>query len=66
MNHSRFEKTRIIATRALQIAQGAPVLVTPPKGAKPIDIAKLEWEANLIPISIKEKKSKKSEEKSSS
>jgi len=52
--YSRYEKTRIISARTLQIAQGSPVLVEIPKGViKPIEIAKLEWEAGVIPIDIK-------------
>ena len=52
--HSRYEKTRIIATRALQISQGSPILVKVPRGVtKPVEIAELEWEAGLIPIRIK-------------
>jgi DNA-directed RNA polymerase subunit K/omega len=51
---TRYEKTRILSARALQISQGSPVLVKLPKGmTKPLDIARLEWEANLIPIDIK-------------
>ncbi len=51
---SRYEKTRILSARALQISQGSPVLVKVPKGmSKPLDIARLEWDANLIPIDIK-------------
>ncbi len=53
---SRYEKTRIISARTLQISQGSPVLVKVPKGmTKPIEIAKLEWEAGVIPIDIKPK-----------
>lgn len=53
---SRYEKTRILSARALQISQGSPVLVKVPKGmTKPLDIAKIEWEANMIPIDIKPK-----------
>lgn len=53
---TRFEKTRIISARALQISQGSPVLVSVPKNfTEPIEIAKLEWEAGVIPIDIKEK-----------
>ena len=53
---SRSAKTRIISARALQIAQGSPVLVDVPRGEfKPIEIAKLEWDAGLIPIDIKGK-----------
>ena len=52
---TRFEKTRIISARALQISQGSPVLITAPKNVtEPIEIAKLEWEAGVIPIDIKE------------
>lgn len=51
---SRYEKTRILSARALQISQGSPVLVKVPKGVtKPLDIARVEWDANMIPIDIK-------------
>ncbi|MBI4173762.1 MAG: DNA-directed RNA polymerase subunit K [Candidatus Aenigmarchaeota archaeon] len=53
--YTRYEKTRIISARALQIAQGSPIWVKLPKGVTdPIDIAKLEWDANAIPIDVKE------------
>jgi len=49
--YSKFEKTRIIAARALQISQGSPVFVAVPKNVKrPLDIATLEWNAGVIPI----------------
>lgn len=52
--HTKFEKTRIIASRALQIAQGSPIFVKIPKGTNdPIKIAELEWAENAIPIRIK-------------
>jgi DNA-directed RNA polymerase subunit K len=52
--YTRYEKTRIISARALQIAHGGPVLTKVPKGViDPIEIAKLEWEAGVIPIDIK-------------
>ncbi len=58
--YTRYEKTRIISARALQIAQGSPVLVSVPKGLiEPSKIAELEWEAGVIPIDIKPKKSRK-------
>jgi len=61
---TRYEKTRIISARALQIAQGSPVLINVPKGVtKPIDIAKLEWEAGVIPIDIKHKAETEQESK---
>ena len=49
--YTHFEKVRILAARALQISQGAPVLVKIPKGlTEPLTIAKLEWESGIIPI----------------
>jgi len=70
---TRYEKTRIISARALQISQGSPSMITIPKNVtEPIDIASLEWEDGLIPIDIKvrvkeeakvEKKEEKNEEK---
>jgi len=62
--YSKFEKTRIISARALQIAQGSPVFVDIPKGEfKPIDIAILEWDRGLIPIDIKREEQPKKSEK---
>lgn len=58
-SYTKYEKTRIIAARVLQIAQGAPVLVKVPKGLiDSVEIAKLEWEAEKIPIDIKRKEEK--------
>jgi len=52
--YTRYEKTRIISARALQIAQGAPPLIdVPKKTIEPLEIAKLEWEKGLIPIDVK-------------
>ncbi len=51
--YSHYEKVRILSSRALQISQGAPVLVKIPKGlTEPLIIAKLEWEAGVIPMEI--------------
>ncbi len=62
--YTRYEKTRIISARALQISQGSPVLVDVPRGSlKPIDIAKLEWDAGMIPLDVKEEAAKKTENK---
>lgn len=53
---SRFEVTRIISARALQIAQGSPTFVEPPRGViDPLEIAKLEWEKGLIPIEARKR-----------
>jgi len=49
-----FEVARIIGARALQIAMGAPVLLKEEVvGLSPLEIAKLEFKKNAIPISIK-------------
>jgi DNA-directed RNA polymerase subunit K len=49
--YTYYERVRIISARALQISQGAPVLVKIPRGMiSPLDIAKLEWESEVIPI----------------
>ncbi|MBM3303575.1 MAG: DNA-directed RNA polymerase subunit K [Candidatus Aenigmarchaeota archaeon] len=59
-SYSRYEKTRILSARALQIAQGSPVLVDVPRGViDPFEVARLEWDAGMIPIDIKERKPKK-------
>ena len=55
--YTRYEKTRIISARALQIARGSPILTKIPKGlVDPIRIAEIEWDAGVIPIDIKERK----------
>ena len=56
---TRFEKARILGSRALQISVGAPFLIklTDEDLQKlkydPIKIAKLEWEKGLIQITVK-------------
>lgn len=53
-DYTRYEKARIISARALQIAQGAPVLIKIPKDlTDPKEIAKMEWGSGVIPIEIK-------------
>ncbi|RLI30504.1 DNA-directed RNA polymerase subunit K [Candidatus Bathyarchaeota archaeon] len=53
---TRFEKARVIGARALQISLGAPVLIEVPEGVtKPIDIARLELERKVLPITIRRK-----------
>ena len=50
---TRFEKARIIGARALQITMGAPVLTKIPKDMyDPITIAYLEFEKDVIPITV--------------
>jgi DNA-directed RNA polymerase subunit K len=53
MKYTRFEKARIIGSRALQISYGAPVLVDYPGDIlDPIDIAMLEFEKDMVPITV--------------
>jgi len=53
MMYTRFEKARIIGARALQISYGAPVLTDYPEDMlDPIDIAMLEYERGLVPITV--------------
>jgi len=59
MSYSRYEKARMIGSRALQIAMGAPFLVTLSEEElvkmrySPIEIAKLEFDAGVIPITVR-------------
>ncbi len=51
--YTKFEKARIIGARALQLAYGAPPLVKVPADmVNPIDLAELEFEKKVIPITI--------------
>lgn len=49
---TRFEKARLISTRALQISLGAPAFVKVPKGLSIIEIAKLEFSQQALPLAI--------------
>lgn len=49
---TRYERARIIGARALQISLGAPVLMDVDRG-EPIDIALMELEKGVIPITVK-------------
>ncbi|NPA86804.1 MAG: DNA-directed RNA polymerase subunit K [Candidatus Diapherotrites archaeon] len=50
---SRFERTRIISARALQLAYGAPPLIDVPKGiVDPYDVARMEFERGVIPFVV--------------
>jgi len=55
---TKYEKARIIGSRALQIAMGAPFLVDLSKKDleeikfNPVEIAKKEFEEGVIPITV--------------
>lgn len=52
--YTKFEKARIIGARALQVSMGAPVIIdVPPTIMDPVDIAMLEFDNDVIPITIK-------------
>jgi DNA-directed RNA polymerase subunit K/omega len=59
MKFTKYEKARIIGARALQISMGAPLLLKISKAKmgeinyNPIKIAKLEFEKDAIPITIR-------------
>lgn len=59
MKYTKFEKARIIGSRALQISMGAPFMIKLSQEDleqlrySPIEIAKLEFEKGVIPITVK-------------
>jgi DNA-directed RNA polymerase subunit K len=59
MDFTKYEQARIIGARALQISQGAPFMIKlddedlKKMSYNPIEIAKLEFDKGLIPISVK-------------
>ena len=61
MNYTKYEISRIIGARALQIGQGAPFMLKLAQidleklRYNPIEIAKLEFENDVVPITIKRK-----------
>ena len=65
---SKYEKARMLGSRSLQIAMGAPFLVkltdNDLKKIKynPMEIAKIEFEKGVIPITVKRPRPKKLEE----
>jgi DNA-directed RNA polymerase subunit K/omega len=51
---TRFEQARIVGARALQIAMGAPIIIEVTEAhTGPIDIAVVELESNILPITIR-------------
>ena len=49
---TRFEVTRVISARALQLALGAPALVKHHKGDSVNDIARAEFEKKAVPLAV--------------
>jgi DNA-directed RNA polymerase subunit K/omega len=59
MRHTKYEKSRIVGSRALQISMGAPFLIKLAEkkleeiNFNPVEIAKLEYAEGVVPITIK-------------
>lgn len=59
MKFTKYEKARIIGARTLQITMGAPLILKMDKNDlekimyNPIEIAKMEFDKNIIPITVK-------------
>ena len=51
MKYTRFERARLLGSRILQIAAGAPPLVSTNE-RDPYSIAKLELEQDVLPIEV--------------
>jgi len=58
-NYTRYEKARLIGSRALQLSQGAPMKVELSKKElekikyNPVEIATIEFEKGVLPITIR-------------
>jgi DNA-directed RNA polymerase subunit K len=58
-SYTRYERARLIGSRALQIAMGAPFLIKLSKKDleeikyNPVEIAKREYNEGIIPITVK-------------
>ncbi|XP_070556221.1 DNA-directed RNA polymerases I, II, and III subunit RPABC2-like [Ptychodera flava] len=50
---TKYERARVLGTRALQIAMGAPVMVELEGETDPLEIARKELKARKIPIIIR-------------
>lgn len=59
IKYTKYEKSRIIGSRALQISMGAPFLVKVSEKKleeikfNPVEIAKLEFAEGIVPITVK-------------
>ncbi|MBW2965747.1 DNA-directed RNA polymerase subunit K [Candidatus Woesearchaeota archaeon] len=68
LKFTKYEKARMLGSRALQIAMGAPFLIKLEENDlkkihySPIEIAKLEFKEGVIPLTVKRPLPKKTEE----
>jgi DNA-directed RNA polymerase I, II, and III subunit RPABC2 len=50
---TRYERARVVGARALQVSQGAPVLIdVESDDFRPIEVAKLELKARVLPVGM--------------
>lgn len=67
VEYTKYEKARILGARALQISMGAPFMIKLEEAEleeikyNPVEIAKLEFEQGLLPITVKRPLPKKRE-----
>ncbi|MBU90080.1 DNA-directed RNA polymerase subunit K [Candidatus Woesearchaeota archaeon] len=67
--YTKYEESRIIGSRALQISQGAPFLIKLAEkdleklGYNSLEIAKMEFKEGLIPITVRRKETVEKEKK---
>jgi DNA-directed RNA polymerase I, II, and III subunit RPABC2 len=52
MRLTKYEKTRLLGTRALQIAMNAPLMIDPGAEVNPLRIAIMEFEAGVFPLKL--------------
>lgn len=68
MELNKYERARILGSRALQISMGAPMLLKISKkelealNYNPLEIAKKELAADVIPITVKQPEPKRRKE----
>lgn len=59
IRHTKYETARLVGSRALQISMGAPFMIKLTEeqlekiGYNPIEIAKMELENDVLPITVK-------------
>ena len=64
MHYTKYEKARMIGSRALQLAMGAPFLLKLSEKElealryNPIEIAELEFKEGILPITVRRPKAK--------
>ena len=57
--YTKYEKARMLGSRALQISMGAPFMIKITKKKleeirySPVEIAKLEFEQGIVPMTVK-------------